>query len=80
MKYEGILESAFGFNPGAHVHILRLIFKWTIQPLSSNEPDLMHVVRISCARLEHHINPLMFFEIADALSVNIPLDTPAELS
>lgn len=80
MKYEGILESAFGFNPGAHVHILRLIFKWTIQPLSSSESDLKQVFRNSCMRLEYHINPLMFFEIADALSVNIPLDTPAELS
>lgn len=95
MKYSGIPENAFGFiNDGKTMSRLGLatILLWCIKPLSKGEgiPDPddyvnydcenISIVRITKSRLRLHVDPLMFFEIADALSVNIPLDTPAELS
>jgi hypothetical protein len=71
---------------------LRTILLWCIKPLSKGEgiPDPVDyvnydcenisIVRITRSRLHMHVDPLMLFEIADALSVNIPLDTRAELS
>ena len=72
-------------------YALRTILLWCIKPLSKGEgiPDPVDciidgenisIIQITRSRLRIHIDSTMLFEIADVLSINIPLDTTAELS